>query len=389
MSAAGMRADAERATREAVAALQRGDAPLARRLLLALVEREDCESPPWFLLAQACRHAGDPEGEVAALDKVLAAQPRHVAALIMRGDCHVRGGDRRAAASFYQIALKAAPAAAPHSPLLAQELRRAEAAAAELSRDFVDHLESRLREAGAGTDGRVGEALDILLGRKPVYLQQPTSFYFPGLPQITFYERKSFPWLAALEAEADAIRAELEAVMAEDSAFRPYVEADPNRPPALNRMLGDPSWSAFHLYQGGLPHPENAVRCPGTIAALGYAPLPRIRGRSPMALFSLLRPGAHIAPHTGLLNTRLICHLPLIVPEGCALRVGNQVRPWRETLIFDDSIEHEAWNRSAETRVILLFEIWRPELSRDERAALTALFEAITDFGGGDAELEA
>jgi aspartyl/asparaginyl beta-hydroxylase (cupin superfamily) len=85
-----------------------------------------------------------------------------------------------------------------------------------------------------------------------------------------------------------------------------------------------------------------------------------------------------------MLNMRLICHLPLIVPDGCWLRVGNETREWRdgELLIFDDSIEHEAWNDGTETRVVLLFEIWRPEIREDERRALTAMFEAITAYQG-------
>ena len=222
-----------------------------------------------------------------------------------------------------------------------------------------------------------------MLGGKQIFLQRPTSYYFPGLPQIEFYEREDFAWVEALEAATPAIRDELIGVMADDSAFVPYVEADPDRPPSTHRLTGDPSWGAFHLWRGGQPVAGNAERCPATLAALAQAPLPRIRGRSPMALFSRLKPGAYLAPHNGLLNTRLICHLPLIVPPDCALRVGNQIRSWEEgrMLIFDDSIEHEAWNRSGETRVILLFEIWRPELDEAEREALTAMFEAITDYG--------
>jgi aspartyl/asparaginyl beta-hydroxylase (cupin superfamily) len=78
----------------------------------------------------------------------------------------------------------------------------------------------------------------------------------------------------------------------------------------------------------------------------------------------------------------LICHIPLIVPDDCAIRVGNETRAWRtgEALIFDDSFEHEAWNNSADTRVILLFEIWRPEISAEEQAALTTIFETINDY---------
>ena len=76
--------------------------------------------------------------------------------------------------------------------------------------------------------------------------------------------------------------------------------------------------------------------------------------------------------------------MPLIVPGDCGLRVGNEIRAWREgkLLIFDDSFEHEAWNRSDRTRVVLLFEIWRPELTIEERAALTLIFEAIDTYGG-------
>ena len=127
-----------------------------------------------------------------------------------------------------------------------------------------------------------------------------------------------------------------------------------------------------------------AARCPATLDALRRLPLCRIAGRTPTALFSLLRPGAHIPPHHGYLNARLICHLPLIVPGDCALRVGNETRAWRqgELMIFDDSMEHEAWNRSAELRVVLLFDIWRPELTDAERALVAATLESIDRFGG-------
>jgi aspartyl/asparaginyl beta-hydroxylase (cupin superfamily) len=90
----------------------------------------------------------------------------------------------------------------------------------------------------------------------------------------------------------------------------------------------------------------------------------------------MLKAGAHIGAHTGMYNTRLICHLPLIVPPGCSFRVGNQVREWEagKLLIFDDTIEHEAWNDSGEDRVMLIFDIWHPELTEQEKRELTFLF---------------
>jgi aspartate beta-hydroxylase len=83
-------------------------------------------------------------------------------------------------------------------------------------------------------------------------------------------------------------------------------------------------------------------------------------------------------------NTRIICHLPLLVPEKCALRVGNDTRAPVEgkAWVFDDTIEHEAWNASERTRVVLLFEVWRPELTVEERALVSAMFEAIDAYGG-------
>ena len=384
-------AEAEAAIRSGIAALQRGNAKHAQQLFEEVVGRGSPLPPPWFPLAQACRHTGDHQAEEAALDKVLSDQPRNIGALIMKGDCRRRTDDDRAAVSFYKAALNAAAHAGQVPPILAPELKRVEELCKAAEGEFERHLQEKLAAEGitAGRcSSRFQDAIDIMLGKKEVYLQQPNSFYFPGLPQIQFYERSSFPWLAAVEDVAPAMRAELEAVIEEEGAFTPYVEAAPNRPQPENHLLGDLSWAAFYLWKSGIPVPGNAERCPRTMEALAQAPMPVIKGRSPTALFSRLRPGAHIKPHHGLLNTRLICHVPLVAPPNCRLRVGNEVREWQEgrALIFDDSIEHEAWNGSDCTRTVLLFESWRPEIGEEERRALTIMFEAITDYGGETSE---
>jgi hypothetical protein len=369
-----------------VAALRQGQGLEARRLFEQAIEETSAGPAPWFLLAQACHQQGDHAAAEEALDRALAEQPRNIGALIMKGDCRSRMGDMRAAVSFHGVALSEARTAGDIPPGLQAELRRVQASSAAAQGGFAEQLARHLEEAGihpARQSARFREALDILAGTKELYLQQPSSFYFPGLPQIQFYERSDFPWLAEIEATAPAIRSELEEVLSGGAGFTPYVRRDPARPQSVNPLFEDPSWSACHLLHNGEATPF-AAQCPNTMAALGKAPMPRIAGRSPMALFSLLRPGTHIRPHHGLLNTRLICHLPLIVPAGCRLRVGNAVRTWEEgeALIFDDSIEHEAWNDGAGTRVVLLFEIWRPEITADERGALTAMFEAITRYQG-------
>ena len=84
-------------------------------------------------------------------------------------------------------------------------------------------------------------------------------------------------------------------------------------------------------------------------------------------------------------NLRLVAHLPLILPEHCALKVAGIERAWKlnEVLIFDDTYEHEAWNRSAQTRVILLMDTWHPDLTEAEQVALTELIENIGHFNRG------
>jgi hypothetical protein len=365
-----------------LAALRRGDARAARAAFEQVEAAGRGTHQLRLLLAQACTMLDDRPAAHAVLDKVLAEEPRNLFALVMRGDLHTAGGDPRAAVGWYQAALTLAEGMQGVSPDLRHALDRARAGVASAGAAFQAHLDAHLAGAGiapAAVGGRFSEALAILAGDAAPQLQQPTSFYYPQLPQRPFFERAEFGWVAALEAAAPAIRDELAAVLADDDALIPYVAADENRPAKRHALLGDPSWGAFHLLRRGEPVAGNADRCPATMAALAAAPIPYIAGRSPMALFSVLRPGTHIPPHHGMLNTRLICHLPLIVPPGARLRVGNETRDVRadEAMIFDDSIEHEAWNDGASTRVVLLFEIWRPELDAGERAALTALYEAI------------
>ena len=358
----------------AIAALRRGDGPTA------LTTLREMAAPPPMLLAQACHRCGDLEGEAAALRHILDGDMRNLPALLGMGQNALRRGDERGSISWFRAAL--AQAAATGAPPQVQPLlQQAQASVAQSSRKFEDHLSAAIRDLPPLP--RIAQATDLLLGKSELYLQQPSMFYFPGLPQRAFYERSEFGWVAAVEAMTDAIVDELTAIRAQAGDFAPYVQTSVDRPAPNNPLRDDDSWGALYFWQNGAPVEENARRCPTVMAALAHAPMPAIQRRSPSALWSLLKPGTHIQPHHGLLNTRLICHLPLLTPGDCALRVGAETREWRkgELLIFDDSIEHEAWNRSAQTRVVLLFEIWRPEINVEEREALTRLFEAIDAFG--------
>ena len=328
-----------------------------------------------------------PTPEIAAAREALKRQPRDLATILALGDaCHAAGLSQDAGQA-YSVAIRIAgqqgQPAPPAGSALDIALRRAGMRVAEYAAGYEAFLRSRLggHEAGA----RIDEALDLLFGKRQIYFQRPTRFYFPGLPQIQFYDRRDFDWVPGLEAETAAIREELLAVMREDRAFQPYVEADETRPHVRNTHLtGNADWSAFYIWKNGALVDENAERCPRTAAAIADLPFDRIPGQAPSVLFSRLEPGTRIPPHHGLVNTRLVCHLPLLVPGSAYLRVGNETRAWREgeVVIFDDSIEHEAWNEADQTRVVLLFDIWRPELSEAERRAVTDIFAAIAERTG-------
>jgi aspartyl/asparaginyl beta-hydroxylase (cupin superfamily) len=221
--------------------------------------------------------------------------------------------------------------------------------------------------------------------RTELRLQQPTSYYFPGLPQRRYYERSELPWAAQIEAAAPAIKAELLDYLAGgEDAFSPYIVTDPTRPRTeYHGLIDNPDWSTLYIFSNGHRVPEMEERFPKTRAAVERLDLPRIGVRAPSILFSRLAPGARIPPHHGVMNARLICHLPLIVPPGCGFRVGGEAREWREgeLLVFDDTVEHEAWNDGSSDRIILIFDVWRPEVTSDERRAITALFQTVDEYG--------
>jgi aspartyl/asparaginyl beta-hydroxylase (cupin superfamily) len=354
---------------------------------------QSTSSAALLALARECRGRGDSAGESAALDRLLAADPRNIPALIRRADLFAAAGDTRSASSFYLMAIRSVPAGGV-SRELATELARAQQTCERYAAEYRDYLLRSLAAKGfsAGrSSARFAQSVDIILGQRQIFLQQPKYYYFPGLPQIQFYERGQFPWLDDVEAATADVRGELAQVLDEPGAFAPYVQGHANRPRKEEMgMLNNPAWSAYYLWKNGEPVAENAARFPKTMHALRGAPLAHVPNRSPSILFSLLRPGAHIPPHNGLVNTRLICHLPVIVPGRCRFRVGNDTRDWVEgkAWAFDDSIEHEAWNASDRTRVILLFDVWRPELSEEERALVVALFDAIDAHTGTKPEWE-
>jgi aspartyl/asparaginyl beta-hydroxylase (cupin superfamily) len=231
---------------------------------------------------------------------------------------------------------------------------------------------------------RIDDCLAAFVGRKRIYHQQPTMTHFPRLPAISFFDAEDFPWIEALEAATDAIRGELQSLLATSlEDFGPYVNYGPEAP--LNQwkeLNNSRRWSALFLYQDGKRIEKNIERCPLTVAALSSAPLVDIPARAPTAFFSRLEARTRIPPHTGSSNTRLTVHIPLIIQPDCGFRVGSDVRQWElgKALIFDDTIEHEAWNDSDQPRVVMIFDIWNPLLTAAERDLMRVATAGIAEF---------
>ncbi|NKB37127.1 MAG: tetratricopeptide repeat protein [Gammaproteobacteria bacterium] len=372
---------------QAFSTLQSGKNQQAREIFEGLVSSGRADATIVLGLAHACFRLEDKTSALAAVDSALEMEPTNLRVLLFKADFLEQDGQSRSALEYYQHALALAANHTEMTEDVKQGLQRAEQACARKDREYKTFLEAKLKDDGykpSRSNLRFQQSIDLIFGEKEVFYQEPRRYYYPGLPQIQFYEREQFAWLNEMEASADKIRNELTEVLAQPETFSPYLQADSNH---LGRyddgLLNSEDWSALYLWEHGKLIKENAQLFPQTIEALKLAPLPEIRGQAPMALFSKLKAETHIPPHNGVLNTRLICHLPIIVPERCgALRVGNEERRWHEgeTLIFDDSIQHEAWNHSKEERVVLLFEIWRPELNEEERELVTLLLAAVKEY---------
>ncbi|MBY0562594.1 MAG: aspartyl/asparaginyl beta-hydroxylase domain-containing protein [Hyphomonadaceae bacterium] len=368
--------------------LEAGDAAAALPLLQTAEakDRKHAETPLYIALAH--RMLGDLDSALAAIDRALALDPYFFVALISKASLLEAKGKPRAAARCYADAIKIAPSLDALGPTMRIALSRAQSAVAQNASALAEHLHrstAHLRPKLAGERlERFDESLDIVAGLKRRYVHDPILFYYPGLPATTFYDRSLFPWLKTLEAATPVIVEELEAVLREDSnRFSPYIQLPPEAPVNQWRQLNHSMlWSTFHLWRDGVRQDANCIRCPRTAALLEQLPMAHQQGFGPTALFSVLSPHTTIPPHTGSTNVRLLTHLPLILPPNCRFRVGNHVRQWRmgEAWVFDDSIDHEAWNDSDETRVILIFDVWNPLVREPERTLISALMLALKAY---------
>ena len=381
--------DSAELVRDADRAAASRDFARAASLLEQAAARSPEDAGLWIRIAAIRRGTGDPAAALDAVHKALAISPRDFTALLMRASL-LHGLGQPAAGEAWGHALAQKPAGE-----IPQQLQPVVAEAEQHYRAWQEDRQSELKArmapaeqaASAEERKRIARFRSNSLRITRTYHSEPTNFQFPELTEREFHPRRLFPWIDELEAATELIAAELRQVMAaERTELVPYVQFEEHVPMDQWRPLNrNPDWTAIHLLRHGSEVPANARHCSRTMALLEKFPQPDIAGASPNAMFSLLAPRTEIPPHVGISNSRLVCHLPLIVPDGCWFRVGAETRPWRvgKAFVFDDTIEHAAANPSDELRVVFIFDVWHPDLSAVERDAVAALISASSAAGEG------
>lgn len=379
-------------------ALRQGDAAGAIKAFAAAVAADPAEAILHYNLANAYALAGNAAEQLEALNAALDCDPYMPHALLSRGKLAEAQGFATAALSDFKRLLAAVPEGdTTGGPGFQAGLVHARAAVARDTANLAKRLDAVQAEADAAATPadaeRFRHAVDLQLGRRRAYVHQPLVLNYPYLPAIQFFDRGLFPWLSQLESATPIIREELKALLSKGGGgFAPYVRyprgAPVNQWSELNHSN---AWAATFFIEHGVPNPAMREHCPQTAALLETLPLFNLPGRGPVAFFSLLKPGTVIPPHTGATNIRSIVHLPLIVPQGCTFRVGNETRPWIEceAFVFDDTIDHEAKNPTTELRALLIIDTWNPFISEAERQLIGNWMRELDAHGQGPGNFSA
>lgn len=374
-------------------AYERGDSDVCLELLGRSLRASPDRPAAYQNLALVYKAREQYDLALEAIDRALQLQPNYPMALMHKATVLELMGRNRDAVGACLQAFDQAPELQQLSGTgrLPQNVQRIYAQCMDIvlnaRRAMLDAAFAPLRVGHDAAElTRVEQFAELYIGKRaPEYrhpLQRPSFMYFPDLEPKPFFEREEFDWMSELEAAAPRILEELRVVLQKPELLKPYVEIQNPDAREWTELNYSPQWSSYHLYKGGERNDERCQQCPATTAALEKLPMVKAAGQSPEAFFSILKPGTHIPPHVGLANHKLTVHLPLIVPENCRIRVGDETRTWTagQCLILDDSFQHEAWNDSLELRGVLIFEVWNPQLTQVERDAVSAAIGVSTDF---------
>ncbi|TMH08879.1 MAG: tetratricopeptide repeat protein [Betaproteobacteria bacterium] len=390
----------EAAMRLAQLALDRQDFGRAIELLQEACQRNPDEPQAALDLAVVHLNTGNPQAAVAVLEASLARTPEFCNGWLLLGQVREALGDELGAlTAWYQAITRARRAGwwtdeSTTPPQLLDAVLHAVDRLRRGRRQLFFGCYDDLRQTyGASELRRVDRALTGHLrewdSTPSDPRQRPKFLFFPDLPSSPYHDPFLQPWAPQLRAAFPDMRQEALDLIRQECALPNFIDFKPGDR-VENVLTGEgpqPAWEAFFFYRHGKRFDENHARCPKTSAVLESIELCRIADQAPEVCFSVLRPGTHIMPHHGVTNTRLVMHLPLIVPPDCALNlVDAGEHHWKEgeLVMFDDTFKHEAWNRSTSTRIILLMDCWSPYLTPVEKQAVKRLVETISGLQQAD-----
>jgi aspartate beta-hydroxylase len=381
-------------------ALERGDGDRALRFLTPLQAQRPGDLRLALQVAGLYWQAGEHRMATGMLESSLRIADRNdeeaPKAWLALGEMRFALGDTDTAGRAWHRAIERArvrgwwvdPGQIPQAlgPMIDRARRESQAARKRHLAAAVDALRD---EHGAAELRRVDRAIAAFVGegdaRPQDPRQRPKFFYFPDLPSEPYLDPARVTGANALNAAFDAIRAEALDLVEQGVQLPGFVDVRPGDR-IENYLGGDaakPAWDAFFFFRHGRRYDEHHDRCPRTSEALSAFDLFHLEGQAPEACFSFLAPHTTIKPHYGVSNVRLVMHLPLVVPPDCALNlIGVGEHVWREgeLMLFDDTFEHEAWNRSDQVRIVLLMDCWHPGLTAVERDAVGRMIRAAAEF---------
>lgn len=357
-------------------AMARGDVRQAASFL-ELAAQRGRDASTLLRLATVRRSLGDLPGAAQAAAAAVELAPRNFLMALLLGSLREATGAYHAAERAYRIACTHAPFDLSVQPAMAKEVQRARQRV-EAAENWRKHLlewqpEGQFRALEAHEERRLRHFRANILENLDAGPTAPPVFLLPGIRPKRYFDPAAFPGIAEIEAHTDIIRDEFLALVEGASG------KITSRLTGLHAAESDAgrtgNWSMIPLIRNGSVADTFASRCPETMRLAKGLELPKLGLISPSLYFSVLEPNSRIAPHTGITNARVILHLPLIVPEDCGLRVGGETRTWEvgKALVFDDMTLHEAWNDGDRIRVVLIADLWRPELSPLERLGVVDL----------------
>jgi tetratricopeptide (TPR) repeat protein len=339
-------------------------------------------------LATALEESGQPEAALEHARAALRSGRDNYFPYLFIGSIFERLGDIERASIAYSTAARMNPGREslsddPSQPAYARDRsRRGNALIDQYLRGMHAGEVERIRRLRPGADlDRVAAARWRRFHTVPVELtnpeQDPQWFCIPGLDRSGWFEREEFPWVEALEARAEEILAEVTERYRLEEDTRPYLTGD-GYDSQFDDIAGTTNWGACRFYNGFNRNEQVCRKFPVTASVLDSLPLFRVQGNAMEALYSVLKAGKRIPEHQSVSNAKLTVHLPLIVPDKCYLDVQGETRQveFGRCLLFDDTAIHGARNESDELRMNLLFQVWHPDLSEDEKAVVEASYAA-------------